>query len=285
MAMLGGPFLGAEAVSSGLVRKHQLRTSYVALFPGVYLARGGEPTFADRVEAAWLWSRRRGVLSGLTASRLYGAKWIDDTVPVELVCTNARVPDGIITSAVDLAACETARLGLLPVTSLVRTAFDLARRPPLGVAVARLDALGAAAPFDCAEVLAMSRRHRGVRGVRQIARALALHDVGAQSPKETWLRLLIIEAGFPTPRTQIPVKCAGGRTYYLDMGWEDLKIAVEYDGDHHRTDRTQFARDITRLEELAGIGWIVVRVAAGTPPREIIRRIDSALRSRNHPKP
>ena len=60
------------------------------------------------------------------------------------------------------------------------------------------------------------------------------------------------------------------------MGWEDLKIAVEYDGDHHRTDRAQFARDITRLEELADLGWTVIRVAAGTPTREILDRVRRA---------
>jgi hypothetical protein len=27
---------------------------------------------------------------------------------------------------------------------------------------------------------------------------------GAQSPKETWLRLLLIQAGLPRPQTQIP---------------------------------------------------------------------------------
>ena len=69
-----------------------------------------------------------------------------------------------------------------------------------------------------------------------------------------------------------------GRPYYLDMGREDPKIAVEYDGDHHRTDRTQFARDITRLEELAELGWTVIRVAAGTPPREILDRARRAWR-------
>jgi len=60
------------------------------------------------------------------------------------------------------------------------------------------------------------------------------------------------------------------------MGWEDLKIAVEYDGDHHRTDRGQFARDITRLEELAHLGWRVIRVAVDTPRQETVDRVHRA---------
>lgn len=278
--MLSGPFLGVEALRAAQVRKHELRSRFSAVFPGVYLTSHLEPTFAHRVEAAWLWSRRGGVIAGLSAARLYGSKWIDDTEPVELVWANARAPLGIVTSALTLAEGETVMMGRLPVTSLVRTAFDLARRRPSSTAVARLDALGAAAPFDCAAVLRLLQRHRGARGVRQVATALDLYDGGAQSPRETWLRLLLIGAGYPVPRTQIPVRVDGRIKYYLDMGWEHLKIAVEYDGDHHRTDRVQFARDIARLEELAVLGWNVVRVAVGTPRDEILARLRRAwLRS------
>ena len=54
---------------------------------------------------------------------------------------------------------------------------------------------------------------------------------GAQSPKETWLRLVLIQAGLPRPQTQIPVYDEFGEVIaYLDMGWEDVKVAVEYDG-------------------------------------------------------
>lgn len=267
-------------MSSGLVRKHELRSKYVALFPGVYVPRHRKPTFADRVEGAWLWSRRQGVVAGLAAARLHGSNWVDDSDPIELVWSDARAPVGIITSATGLDAGETVRLGRLPVTSLARTAFDLARRPTLGDAVARVDALGAAAAFDCADVAGLAARHRGARGLRQLHRVLGLHDAGAESPKETWLRLLLIEAGFPRPRTQLPVR-TGHRTYFLDMGWEDLMIAVEYDGDHHRTDRLQFARDIKRLEELADLGWIVIRVASGTPRREILERLSRAWNRRS----
>ena len=78
------PFLGVEALSLGLVRKHELRSQYAALFPGVYFPSGHTPTFDQRAEAAWLWSRRRGVIAGLTAARLYGARWLDDALAIEM---------------------------------------------------------------------------------------------------------------------------------------------------------------------------------------------------------
>ncbi|MGV0745025.1 hypothetical protein [Mycolicibacterium sp. XJ870] len=236
------PFLGSEALAAGLVRKHQLRSPrgpLTAVFPDVYTRRDIEMTIHHRAAAAWLWSRRGGVLAGLTASALHGAEYVEDTLPIELVWSNRRPPRGIITHKVgDLAIDEVTERRGLPLTTRERTAFDLGRRGRLDDAVARVDALGNVTRFDAEEVLALAtERHRGARGVRQLVTALDLYDRGAQSPKETWLRLLLIRDGYPRPATQIPVTSVDGcRRYYLDMGWEEHKLAVEYDGDHHRRD-------------------------------------------------
>jgi very-short-patch-repair endonuclease len=60
------------------------------------------------------------------------------------------------------------------------------------------------------------------------------------------------------------------------MGWEDIKVAVEYDGDQHRTSRTQYVKDIRRLELLEHMGWIVVRIIAEDRRDDIIRRVHDA---------
>jgi hypothetical protein len=91
----------------------------------------------------------------------------------------------------------------MAVTTAARTAFDLARRGPVGQAVARLDALARATRFTAEDVRALMVRHPHVKGIRRVDGVLELVDPGAESPKETWLRLLLIEAGFPRPRTQI----------------------------------------------------------------------------------
>lgn len=270
------PFIGAEAVATGVVNKYALLTYFRRVYPGVYLRPDVTPTFRHFAEAAWLWSRRDAVLSGLTAARLYGARWINDALPIELIWSNARPPTGIRVYKEQLTDGERALRASLPVTTVARTAYDIGRRGRLGEAVARLDALANAAKFSAEAVEELAASHRGARGLRQLRTALALSDGGAQSPKETWLRLLLVDAGFPKPQTQIPVYVGGRVKYYLDMGWEEMKIAVEYDGDHHRTDRYQFNRDIIRLEELADLGWIVIRIAAGTPREEILARLHRA---------
>ena len=72
---------------------------------------------------------------------------------------------------------------------------------------------------------------------------------------------MLIAEDFPRPQTQIPVPGPDGSPkYFLDMGWEDLMLAVEYDGEQHAD---QLGYDIVRSEYIAGIGWTGVRVAAG----------------------
>ena len=167
-------------------------------------------------------------------------------------------------------------------TTPARTAFDLARQLPTDEAVARLDALKRAKPFSIEEVLLLVNRYPGARGLRRLRSVLSRVDAGAASPKETWLRLLLISAGLPAPTTQIPVQENWRRIGVLDMGWEKYKVAVEYDGDHHRSDRRQYARDQWRLRRLEELGWIIVRVIAEDKPEDVVRRVREALGRRGY---
>ena len=269
------PFIGSEVLAAGALNRYQLRRYHRAIMPNVYLDKRVQPSLQDRTAAAWLWSRREAVVAGLAASALHGSKWVDDDSTVELIWRNARAPDGVVTRDELLFDEEIQRLNGLTVTTPDRTAFDLGRRDRIGRAVERLDALARATDFKVPAVEELAARHRRARGLRQLETALKLVDSGAESPKETWLRLLVIRAGYPQPRTQIPVLSPdGSRQYYLDMGWEDVMLAMEYDGDHHRTDRDRFAYEIERAEDIHQVGWTVVRVAARNRPASVLRRLE-----------
>lgn len=224
------PFVGSESLRDGLVaNKYQLRTRYRLrlLYPDVYLDGGGVPNLAQRTTAAWLWTRRRGVVAGLAAAALHGSKYIADDVAIELIWSNPRAPRGIATRRDRLLSDERQDFAGIPVTTPERTAFDLARLTRGDRAVARLDALGNPTGLDPDAVTELAMRHRGSPGVPRVSPMLKLYDPGAESPRETWLRLLLIRAGFPRPRTQIPVYDDFGRPRYrLDMG-DDVMIAVE----------------------------------------------------------
>lgn len=281
MATLNFPFLGSEAIASGAIRKHELRSRFRAEFPDVYVPQDADLTLRQRAVAGWLWSHREGVIAGLTASALHGAKWVDDRLPIEIVWSNARRPRGLRTYDMRLRTDEIAELYGIRVTTRARTAFDVGRRGLFDDAVARLDALGNATGLGVDDVRALAVRHRGARGLRQLRAALDLYDPGAASPKETWLRLLLIRAGYPRPQTQISVLSADGRRqYYLDMGWEHLMLAVEYDGGQHWDDPERIAYDIQRSEDLDGVGWTRIRVVKQNRQADVLRRVERAWTSK-----
>jgi hypothetical protein len=272
------PFIGSDAARAGDVTGHQLRTRYRALFPDVYVSDFIDPTLRTRTTGAWLWSDRRAVVAGLAASAWYGASWIDDDIPVELIWRNTHPPDGLIVRNECLQDDEIARVGGVPVTTRVRTAFDIGRRHERDQAVAHLDALMRVQSFSIEEVLLLAKRYRGARGLSALRKALPLVDGGAASPQETRLRLLFNDAGLPRPTTQIPVVEDHGRLVrMLDMGWEDMMVAAEYDGDQHRTSRRQYVKDVRVLPKLERMGWIVIRVLKEDRDADILRRVTRAL--------
>jgi hypothetical protein len=280
MSASAEPFIGSEALAGGALDWHRLRRQYRPVFPNVYLPRDVEPSLQQRIVAAWLWSGRNGTIAGAAAAAVHGAKWIPDDFPVELIHTNSRAPQGVLTRRYGLLDGETQVIAGRAVTTPERTAFDIGRRGAIRSAVARLDSLARATDFKVVDVLAIAQRHPHSPGLRRTEAALELVDAGAQSPRESYLRLLLVDGGLPRPQTQIPVLGPDGiPVAYLDMGWAEWMVAVEYDGEHHRTDRRQFVKDIKRLEMLERMGWIVVRVVAEDRPADILRRVRAAIKA------
>jgi hypothetical protein len=173
--------------------------------------------------------------------------------------------DGFATDEVEL-------IRGMRVTTPARKALDLACRYPLGKAVAAIDALARATHLKIADVELLADRYRGRRGIRKARKVLDLVDPGADSPRETWLRLLVIRSGFPRPQTQIPVYDEyGALVAVLDMGWEDIKLALDYEGDHHRNP-VRFNKDIRRHDDVTELGWM-----ASASRRETRKAASSAV--------
>lgn len=274
---MGAPFIGSEAVASGALTPYGLRSRFVAVHRDVYVPRGTELTAIVRARAAWLWSQRRGVVAGRSASALHGAKWVDAGRPAEIIYDNRHAPAAIRTWSDSIADDEVALLDGMKVTTPARTALDLACRYRPDEAVAMIDSLARATHLKIADVELLAERYKGRRGSRRARVALPLVDPGAESPRESWLRLLLIRAGFPPPQTQIPVYDEYGQLIaVLDMGWEHIKVAVDYEGDHHWMDRRRFNHDIRRAEAVTELGWIDIRVTVEDTEGGIIRRVSAA---------
>ncbi|MCV7347233.1 hypothetical protein [Mycolicibacterium rhodesiae] len=272
------PFIGSTAVASGLLTRGQLRWNYTAIHPDVYIPNGSERTLDVRTRAAALWVPD-GIITGRAAAALHGASWVGPATPVELIGHARRRRPGVIVREERIGPDEFGPLADLAVTTPVRTALDLARHLPRDEAITNLDALAAATGFEPAAVLSLADRYPGARGIRRARTAVPLIDAGAQSPRESWLRLLLIDAGYPCPVTQIPVS-DGYTTVFVDLGWDGPKIGLEYEGAHHQSDRGQHVRDISHYDMLEALGWLIVRVVKEHSRAYILHRVEDAFTRR-----
>ncbi|CAA0132321.1 Uncharacterised protein [Mycolicibacterium vanbaalenii] len=274
-------FVGSQAIARGELTRGQLRWRYEPLFPDVYIPRGTHPSLYIRTVGAWLWSRERGVITGRAAAALHGAEWVRDDTPVELLWKSYDTPGGIIARDHHFGYDDVVEMDDMAVATIQRSAYDLGRHLPRNAAVIHLDALARATGLAAEHVAPLIDRYKGARGVRRLRTALELMDSGSQSPKETLLRLTLIDAGFPRPTTQIPVYDGHHEPFaFLDMGWEDVLIAVEYDGDQHRTDRGRYVWDERRLRRLRELDWLHVKVIAEDRPYDVIQRVRRAWAQR-----
>ena len=78
------------------------------------------------------------------------------------------------------------------------------------------------------------------------------------------------------------------RRWAFDLAWPDHLLAVEYDGDQHRTDTHQYEKDITRFDRATAATWNLVRVRSrGLLPdgrSETVERVRDAFRTSRFPQ-
>jgi len=280
------PFLGTHALGNGLVTDYQLRTRYRAVFRNVYLADELPLTPLRRAQAAWLFAGPDVALAGLSAAAIHGTKWLDAAKPAEIIRGNRHSPPGLVAHSYAVADNDVCVRRGMRVTTPARTAFDIGRRLAPHDAVPVLDALMNATGLKPADILTIAAANPGVRGIRRLRSALLMADGGAESPRETALRLLLVRAGLPPPETQIEFyDDYGDVVIRVDMGWRKWKVAVEYDGVQHWADGRQRAWDIDRIAILDSLGWVVIRVSADMlrRPDVILQRVTAKLRAAGCP--
>ncbi|OBI16832.1 hypothetical protein A5713_21295, partial [Mycobacterium sp. E2497] len=209
-----------------------MRTRYRPVFRDVYIRKDAELTAVTKAHAAWL--STGATLAGLSAAAVLGTRWLDAAAPAEIVRADRRGQRGVVVHSYQLADDEVCTVAGIRLTTPARTAFDIGCGAAATKAVPILDALLHATGVKPAEVVAVADRHSRARGIRRLRAALALADGGAESPQETRLRMLLLDAGLPRPETQIEFRDLRIR---VDMGWREWKVAVEYDGIQHWENR------------------------------------------------
>lgn len=154
---------------------------------------------------------------------------------------------------------ELIRLG----DAIVRIPRGAGGRPEPQRQLATLDELRAAA--------AAPRRP----GRARLLRAFSRIRVGSMSPLETDTRLDVVAAGLPEPELDVEIRAALGQRLLgiSDMRFPAYRVLVEVEGDHHRTDPAQWARDIEKLAAYAAEGYEAVRVTGAQVRRNPARAV------------
>ncbi|MEU7861969.1 hypothetical protein [Nonomuraea sp. NPDC049141] len=175
-----------------------------------------------------------------------------DGWPVELIAPGHLAIPGCVTHVTTLPADDITEHKGVRLTTQERTALDCVRWLPRMEAVAALDQfLRRGVDLEALWHLSTSWHQRDT---------LSLADRGAGSPRESWLRVILVDGGLPRPSTQIRVSLADDRFAYLDLGWPDFQVAAEYDGQQHHTSSADQLHDERRRAELRGLGWRIIAV-------------------------
>ena len=283
-----GAFTSAEARAAGISAKRLRSRDVEHPFWGICLTAGSIQNLTDRCRAFLPRMPAGAFFSHATAARLYGmplpAKLEADPLIHVTVVDPARTlriagvsghrvanPPGLRSVAgipvlePILAWCQLS--SVLELNDLV-AAGDHLLRPPFGLATAP-------------EITTRVGQYAGHRGAQRLRAAEALIRPRVESRRETFLRLFLLMCGFPEPDTNLNIPLpAGKRRVRGDLVYFRYKVLVEYDGEQHRTDDTQYNRDAERLHDLREAGWVVITVRKSSSKEWVQGAVDAALRSR-----
>ncbi|WP_162449464.1 endonuclease domain-containing protein [Phytoactinopolyspora mesophila] len=275
------PFRVDEALRAGLTRTYLSGPQFRRPYLGVRIPCTLPDTLEVKCQALSLVISSEAAFSHETAAQLcdlpvpdFDGK-VDAMVPPGVVVPNMYDVDGH-TGLLQDDVCD---VNGLRVVHPERTFFDVAPALNLDSLVILGDATLRhwSTPDRLTAKAAAMRRRRGIVIARQ---AIKLIRPGVDSPMETRVRLMLVRGGLPCPEVGVDVlDDAGGWLARPDLAYLDLKIAIEYDGDHHRTDKHQWRRDRSRDENMRHAGWIVITLTADDVFRHPARTI---ARIRHH---
>jgi len=262
--LLPGVFVGSHAIAEGLITRRQLRErSYRRLVQGVYADPSLQLDHRLRCRGVALLLPRAAAIGGNSDTAWYGSPFARAHDPVTVIRPPEMLwkgPSGTRVHRTELDLADVVVQDDVPITTPLRTAWDVATLESLGTAVAALDAMVRSGGISLGDLSNMAASGGGRWGVVKVRRAVQLVDPRAESPPESLVRVALAMAGL-APVPQFEVRQNGALIARVDFAWPDARLAVEYDGAYHFEDG-QIVRDDARLARLAAVGWRVIRLSA-----------------------
>ncbi len=286
-----GPFLVRDGIANGVSAERMRNRELDRPYWGIRDIQANRDV-ASRARAFALRMPPRAFYLGETAAALHGLPVARGSDPRALLHVGVPAGSRRVTAAgihahhIDIDPADLVTSGGVSLTSVERTWIDLAASGRLDLA--HLVAVGDALlwrrdPRSSIPLLTSALdRYRGRRGMARLSSALPLLSDHADSPAESVLRVAIILAGLPSPVVNEPVVDSRGRFLATpDLSWPSRKVVLEYEGDHHRSDRRQWHIDLERYATLQDAGLTVVRAAAPDlrDPARIIARLRRLLQA------
>lgn len=272
------PFTAAVARSAGVPQRQLRLWCRLGLLRrpvrGVYVVSQLPDSLRLRVDCLALIAPDDAVICDRHAGWLHGAEMTLapnehlDVLPVSMYLpTGRRLRNGVADSGERRLRAEdiTEILGI-PVTTKVRTAWDLGRVRRPEVALSAADQMLRLPGFPADQFRAGVERFRGMRWVTILRLIAPLADGRAESPPESVLRWYWLVTGLPRPQPQLEIWADGVFVARVDLGNEELGYVAEYYGEEwhrpkqivhderrvHAIERAGFEVDVFRKENVYG---------------------------------
>lgn len=270
-ATQGGAVTRAQAVAAGYTAgqiRQLLKGEWLAPYRGVYVERSAmpkDPTARHVVlTAARLLSSRLGTIaSHRTGALVHRLALLGGPPPVPQLTRAPQYPR-------DRSSCATVRVAPLPsyditsvggisVTSLARTACDVARTTAFRDGVVVADAVLRRGVEQDA-LARCAARARGWPGGTGALRVAAFADGRADGLLESITRVAYDQQGLPAPETQIEVRAPDGTFLgIVDFLWREQRVVGEADGLGKYDQPLALQKEKMREEGLRACGLEVVR--------------------------
>lgn len=270
-ASQGGVFTRQDALDAGFTpRQIRVRCAaeWLVLRRGVYAVRSFAQALTPEARhvlgaaAVALASRLGLVLSHRTGALAHALPLLGKLPEHPQLTRDARGPDDTSrTPGLHVAALpdtERTTVGGIPVTTLPRTAVDVARSEPLRHGLVVADAvLRRLVPRD--DLLAVALAHRSWPGGPRAVKVAAFADGRAETPLETITRLVYRQQGLPDPETQVEVWRDGRFVALVDFLFREQRTVGEADGMGKYDQPGALRTEKLREEDLRRCGLEVVR--------------------------
>ena len=281
-----GPFLVSTAAQLGVSPTVLRGRRFRRVHRGVYVLSTIPDTIALRFEAARL--LMPSAVASHHTSALLRSLPVPRTHPLHVTVPSAEHRNyraGIRPHVAVLADRDVTLVHGHPATTVGRAMVEIASvtRPLERLDLVDLVALGDAAArhgwCSVEDIVEASIRATG-RGCVLARRVARLVRSGVDSPMESRLRLLLVLAGLPEPVINFEIISGSGPIARPDLAYPQARIAIEYDGGHHRTDPRQWRHDKARDRLIRDEDWQLLEVIANDlfrTPESILGWVHSRL--------